>query len=440
MRRDTAKEQQPTRSTAGELLPDGGLLEIIRDPADPGRITMLRWDGNRAEVADCIECFGRTYVPIAVADGMLEAVCLPSLPENHGSTAELFARIVGVIGGFFDFPDRDLHLLAHWVLSTWFPDFLPMAITLVISSSSPPEASRLFRLLKCVCRRGLRLGELNPAGLFAMPMQLRPTLLLEQMGLTRSMCRLLKASSNRGLYFARSGNFLDLHCAKAVSFSALGDLDATLAEGMLRVAVVPTESRSVMLNERDEDRITAEFQPLLLDYRLHNYVAVKESALDVPEFTPELRDLARSLRAAVAGDGELANEIVALLAPQDEDARARRSARPECAIAVVLLALVHEKKERELLVKDITCFVNAALRANGEIVEFSPEEIGWRLAELGLYTRRMKGGRGIRFDRELSRSVHALARRLGVSVSPPGFPACPDCEQAVKALDPEVVV
>jgi hypothetical protein len=104
------------------------------------------------------------------------------------------------------------------------------------------------------------------------------------------------------------------------------------------------------------------------------------------------------------------------------------------------LALVHEGKEKQLLVKDITCLVNAALRAKGELVEFSPEEIGWRLAELGLYTRRMRGGRGIRFDRELSRSVHALARRLGVSVPPAGFQGCPDCVQAAKAIDPEVVV
>jgi hypothetical protein len=166
---------------------------------------------------------------------------------------------------------------------------------------------------------------------------------------------------------------------------------------------------------------------------------VRESFFDVSEFTPELRDLARSLGAAVAGDAELAGAIVPLLAPQNEDARARYSVRPEYATAVVLLALLHEGKEKQLLVKDIAHSVNAVLRANGEIVEFSPEEIGWRLAELGLYTRRIRGGRGVRLDRELSRSVHALARRLGVRVSPPGFPACPDCERAVKALDPEVV-
>jgi hypothetical protein len=267
-------------------------------------------------------------------------------------------------------------------------------------------------------------------------MQFRPTLLIEQVVLTRCMRGLLKASGTPGLYVARSGNFLDLHCAKAI-FSA-EDLEAAVAEGVLRVAVVPTESRLANLNERDEHRITAEFQPLLLDYRLRNHRAVRESVFDVPEFTPELRDLARSLGAAVVGDGELATGVASLLAPQDEEARVRRSVRPECAIPVVLLALVHEKKEKQMLAKDIACLVNAVLRANGEIVEYSAEEIGWRLTELGLYTRRMKGGRGIRMDRNLSRSVHNLARKFGVSVSA-GFRGCPDCEEAAKALDPKAL-
>jgi hypothetical protein len=110
---------------------------------------------------------------------------------------------------------------------------------------------------------------------------------------------------------------------------------------------------------------------------------------------------------------------------------------PEGAILTVGLALVHEAKLKQMLTKALTYLVNAALRANGEIVEYSPEEVGWRLARLGLYTHRMAGGNGIRFDREFSRSVHNLARRFGVERSSPGSSECPDCQEAAKVLDPK---
>ena len=198
-------------------------------------------------------------------------------------------------------------------------------------------------------------------------------------------------------------------CQGAVS--AESDLDAAVTESTLRVAVVPAESGSAGLNESAEDQIAAEFQPLLLEYRLRNHRAVSQSTFDVPEFSPGLRDLARSLGAAIVDDAELAGRIAPLLAPQDADARARRSVLPEGAILTVGLALVHEAKLKQMLTKALTQLVNAVLRANGEIVEYSPEEVGWRLAGLGLYTHRMAGGNGIRFDRGFSRSVHNLARR-----------------------------
>jgi hypothetical protein len=114
-------------TTAGEVFPDGTLLEVIRDPADSGQITLLRWDGDRAEVANRIECMGRNYTPVKLSASAVQAINFPSQPENHGSTADLFAKLVGVIRDFFDFPDRDLRLVAYWVLSTWFVDMLPMA-------------------------------------------------------------------------------------------------------------------------------------------------------------------------------------------------------------------------------------------------------------------------------------------------------------------------
>jgi hypothetical protein len=174
-----------------------------------------------------------------------------------------------------------------------------------------------------------------------------------------------------------------------------------------------------------------------LDYRLRNYKAVRESTFDVPEFTPELRDLARSLGAAVAPDPELASEIISLLEPADKDARARRTVQPDYVIVMVLLALVHEGRKKQLLVREIATAVNSALYAYGEILEYSPEEIGWRLLRLALYTGRMAGGRGLRFDRDLSRALHNLARRFAVEM--PNVKGCPDCGQVDQPYEPKAL-
>jgi hypothetical protein len=434
--KQNAPRREPVIETIGEAFSDGTLLELASGALSAGKLGLLYWDGKRAKVQNRVELAGRTYVPVAVNTRTLRAIRFPNQTREYGSTGMLFRKLVDVLKQYSSLPDRDLSLVAHWALSSWFPDVLPIAPTLVISGPSPAYVSCFLRLLKCICRRGVRLAELNPAGLCALPMRLQPTLLVDQTTLTRSMRGLLRASSSRGVYITRSGDFLDLHCAKAL-FSAENGLDAAVTESALHVAVIPAESGSESLKDRAEDEIAAEFQPLLLEYRLRNHRAVSQSTFDVPEFTPGLRDLARSLGAAIVDDAELSGRIASLLAPQDADARARRSVLPEGAILTVGLALVHEAKLKKMLTKALTHLVNAALRANGEIVEYSPEEVGWRLARLGLYTHRMAGGNGIRFDREFSRSVHNLARRFGVEMSSPGSSECPDCQEAAKVLDPK---
>ncbi len=368
---------------------------------------------------------GTSYVPLSLTPATMRAIRFPTRSQNSGEPRELFGKLISVLQEYLALLERDARLVAHWELATWFPDILAMIPSLVVSCSSAALVASFFRLIRSGCRRGVRLAELNAPALRAMPMQLQPTLLVDQLGFTRSMRGLLRASSTGGVYFAHSGDFFDLRCAKAL-FSATNGLDSTLTETMVRVALVPGESGTKIPTEQDADRVAAELQPLLLDYRLRNHRAVSQSTFDVPEFTPGLRELARSLGAAVVGDADLTRSVIALLTPQDGDARARRRLLPEVAIVTVALALVHEHKIREVFTSDFAKFVNVALRANGEIVEYSAEEIGWQLSKLGLFTRRMGGMRGLRLDREFSRLVHELARRLGITISP-GFPQCPDC-------------
>jgi hypothetical protein len=345
---------------------------------------------------------------------------------GYGSVRELFEGILDVVTNYFKLPARELRAIPYFVLASWFPQILPTLPTLVVTGPSPAEARRFLRLLRCFCRHGVLVTELNPAGFWTLPMPLRPTLLIDLSGLTRPMRGLLRASSSRGAYIARRGEFADIRCAKAV-YSTESDVDTEVSEGLLRVAARPAQGGSLFLDQGEEDKIAAKFQPQLLDYRLRNYRTVQQSTFDAPGFTTGVRELAQILGAAVVGDSELQKGVISLLSRQDDDVRIRQTTLPEFGIITALLSLLHERQTSELRVSEFTMFVNAALRANGEILKYSPEEIGRRIAAMGLLTSRTKRGSVIKLTRQISRLAHDLSRRYGVSTTPASFPGCPDC-------------
>ena len=212
-------------------------------------------------------------------------------------------------------------------------------------------------------------------------MQLRPTLLVEQSKLVSQLRGYLRAGSSSGAHVARAGRFLDLRCVKALYCEEDG-LDSELREGLLRVSLYPARANAAFFDVREEDRLSAEIQPQLLQYRLENFQAVQASRFDVPEFTTGVRELARSLGASVVGDPTLTAGIIPLLSAQDEEIRANWGTLPEFAIIVTLLAFVHEKKEPRVPVKKLTEFVNAVVNASGDIKEYSTVEIGHLLSRL----------------------------------------------------------
>lgn len=179
------------------------------------------------------------------------------------------------------------------------------------------------------------------------------------------------------------------------------------------------------MDHRIATKLAAELLPLLLHYRLQNYASVESSSFDVPNFSPATREIARALGACIVDDAELASRIPNLLDAQDQDSRAR--ILPEFAVIFVVLSLVHKRERKLQAVKTIANFVNAVLRTYGEIVEFTPQEIGNRLAALGLFTTRTSAGKALLLDREVSRLVHDLARRYGVPVPAGCVAGCPDC-------------
>lgn len=81
-------------------------------------------------------------------------------------------------------------------------------------------------------------------------------------------------------------------------------------------------------------------------------------------------------------------------------------------------------------VNELAKYVNVLLRSRGETIEYSPEEIGWKLRTLGINKHSSRAGRQILFGRDTSQGVHRLARAYDLSCSRLVEVGCPDCNQS----------
>jgi hypothetical protein len=421
--RGNSASSTPVTPTTAERLADGTMLEFVRVK---GESKLVIWRNNRPRLSERFEFGDRIYEPMSLSSTILDAIRFPGSIARCGSPGELFRKILDAASKFSGLPDRELRPIPYWALSSWFPEVVSSLPTLVVTAPSRADAHRFFRLMRCFCRRGVLLTELSPSGFLALPMHLKPTVLMEQSKLACQLRGYLRTASTSGGYVPRAGGFLDVRCVRAV-YCDEDDTDSELREGTLRVSLFPAEN-AAFFDTGEEDRLSAEFQAQLLQYRCRNFQAVRESTFDVPGFTTGVRDLARSLGASVLGDPTLTAGITDLLSAQDEDVRASWNTLPGSAIIVTVLALVHERKEPRVPVKKLTEFVNAVLSANGEIKEYNPMEIGHLLSRLDLPRSRVAGGMVVELTRQVSRRVHELKQRYGVTTSPDRFPGCPDCE------------
>jgi hypothetical protein len=420
--------------TTAEILSDDTILELVRVHEQ----SMLHvWRNGKARLATQYEIAGTIYEPLPLDASLLAAIRFPSGSASYGSIGQLFESIVSALARFSGLPSQDLTAAAYWVLASWFTECLPMSPTLLVSGPSPAGVCKFLRLLSCLCRRGIVLTEVSAGGFLSLPIYLRPTLLLQQPRVDRRTRGLLRAAGGSN-YVPSRGKLLDLGCARAIS-SEQDDLDADLREGCVTVSLFPSAAELPVFDKSEEDKLAAELQPRLLRFRCKNFRKVAASRFDMPEFTTGMRELARSLGAPVLGDPNLEAGIIALLSAQDADFRATLATRPEVAVIISLLALIHERKDARISVTSLTSFANAALRASGEIREYSPLEIGRLLSRLSIPRMRIASGMVIDFTRDVSRRVHQLKRRFGVVTTPASFPSCSDCEPSETAADRQLV-
>ena len=414
--------------TCGEMFPDGTAIELVADPSDSRRLSLLLWDGTKSIVAPQIEHRGRRYEPISLEPSVVRAVIWPASGRDYGSTRELFNSIVGLIAKHFGFSESLARLLVHFIFATWFSDRLTLAPSLAIVGLAIADGIRLLRFLRCVCRRSLLLAEVSRSDLLSLPLLLCPTLLLDRPKLTGPLRRFMATSNRRGLAAVRGGRILEVCCPKVFHFGTAG-VPQGISSGVIQVTLPP----GLEFQELGDDVLHAvaiEFQGKLLGYRISKQMKFCVSRLRGTNFTREAQELAMNLAACIVDDAELAVGVVPLMLQQDEHLRQQLDHQIEAAIVEAVLACCHENEKDRVQVKEVAALANTILCARGEVVEYSPEEVAHRLDALELFRTRTSAGSFLILSRETREQVHALAWSYGVPSAQKSMPGCANCQRS----------
>ena len=422
--------------TAGEVLPNGVVLDLIRDKHTQ-ELALLAWDKNHeAHVAGQVKFDGKTYIPATPDPTVLSAMQFPSHYESAGiPNDKLFFAIYSELSKYSGLPDQTLSLITYFVLATWLADFLPIAPFLWIVSPDAANGEALLQLLALFCRRSLLLAGDSASGLWTMPMHLQPTLLLGDLELNPSMERFLAASNKKGMRFAKGGRTLDFSCAKAVSCrEALHD--PALANHAIQITLRSHRCKFVVLTREARQTLADKYQSELLRYRLSNYDRIRLPDIDVELLERPRQMLARTLAAcAVDNEGQRLT-AVNLMREHDRENRPANSWGLEPVIVEALLSCCHDETRVSLRVAELTELVNSLLIKQREDLRVSPETVGWKLRALEFATQPIgSAGRGLWMLKDVRAQIHQVAREFELPPDPEGLDqGCPGCLELQEAI------
>jgi len=418
----TNEKRSDLNVTAGEVFPDSGMLEMVRDPSDPARPALLHWDGKHATVAPEIGVGGRHYVPPEIDPSLWRRLRLPSGFAPYGSTTELFDRIRSLITKYSGLSDEYSRLLTYSTFASHFVDCLQTVPCVVLHGCADAEAIALLRLLGWLCRHPVLLTD---AGL-SVPEYLRPTRLICQPH--TSLEKLLAPLQLSGFAISRHGSLREISGATAV-YVGDGELRSPFVDSCLWIPVAPTRELVSCYDEQREAAVIQELQNQLFSYRLVHFGKVKASDFDVPEFSGSIRGLARTLGACIVEAPDLQACLVAQLQAHDEAVRLDRVSEIHSILVEALLVCCHERRSA-VHVCEIADLANDILSRQGEILRLSAREVGGKLKTLGFRTTRLdSAGRGLYLLGENCKHIHELAKSYGVPSLREGLHGCPHCQE-----------
>jgi hypothetical protein len=375
----------PPRFTAGMVLPDGCIVELIRDHRD-GLGQLMHWDPKTNEVyAKHGVAIGNVgYFVIDKPEDWLRRIRLP-MNVNFGTP--LPALVEGLCSIFLPLGTDQALLLAAWVLSTWKAE-LANSPKLFVRG---PGAVLVLQALHGVCRRGIQLHAQSSLGTF--PSLLSPTLLV----LTNSP-RLLQKVFSPGVFGAclwRGGTVANQSTALAAAYFD----DAKPIQGVLNILA------EVRVN--DLEAAADRWQCDLLGWKLQSSKEPLEDKSDAAD--PVLRNLL----IACSGDPEFSKSVRDAYARQLYPMQLAADWEENEAVIAALNELAVPLRS-SLYVSEIARSAERKLLAIGSYVSMTPRYTGDVLRRLGIEPERLGAlGRGVRLSAKNLARLKELTPQTG---------------------------
>jgi len=423
------------KRTYGEAFPKF-MIEVVAAAEPDNGPSLLLWNGAEVYIASRItmaasksDASDRTFYPPEIDSTTRNAIRFPARAESYDSTRKLFNGITDVLRKYMDLPENLLYLFAHSVFASWFVDVTAAPVCLSIVGPSSGQGSRLLRLLACLFRHPLLLGPTGLGAIYSLPLKLQPALFMDGGQCNGQLPKLLRQLSAPDSFVFWKGQLCQFQGAKLVCTEE--SLPSNLLNaGFIEVRIPPSRRVLPILDRQTQQQLAEEFQPKLLMYRLVNYHQVRASKFDVPEFPFPVRDLARSLAAAVANEPELQSNIASLLQAQSDQDLVKPTSDLESVVIEAMLILCHQKDRKSFHVAEVSEKVNEILEARGESLDMNPWAVGRKLRKLDITTQRLDAnGRGALLRNDLRHQVHSLAAKRGLLIMRGDSASCSDCKE-----------
>lgn len=433
MEQKSERENSSAILTAGEIFPDGAVIELLRGTARAKELTLVRYHEGALDLNSGVTHAGRIFEPIRVDQSVSRSVRLPTRVAAPETAHELFTAVHTLLSSRLGQLDMCITAMVFAIFASWMSPVLPMAPLLSIFGPAGGPTNLVLQMLSLLCRRPLRLVGLRRGDIPRLPMSLQPTLLLDEPDLGPEMQVMLQSSTQRGTRLISSRGIQDFYGPKIVC-SRKPSHGTALETDALRVALIPMAGQLPPLNKKEEEEVAEEFQARFLGYLLRNSSGVQIPSFDVSQFSLPVQDLARTFGAAVVGNIELQKRILPLLSVQDEEIRADRARAHDAVVLEAGLFFIHQGGWSKVRTDDIAEKVGAIYKGRGSDQQPSPETVGRVIRRLGIPSGRInRAGNGVELGVSTCRLIHKLAQSHGVRAMQFGIPS--DCRYC-RELDP----
>jgi hypothetical protein len=414
-------------TAASRLLDDGTIVEIIRDPQTPFGLKFLLWKNGIATIVKQVEHNRQIILPPRISAPKIEALTLPTGAQTGSLAKDLVEEIATTISLYVDLSENALRLVTHHVLYTWTQERLAEATYLWLVGPLGSGKTALLRVLNCLCRHALLVGDAARASLISLANELQPTFIIDECEFCKSsapLLRFLRATSSQDISLVHKGELYKAFGTKVLA-SRQPPMDAALRSRAIFVSMAPTNRDLLPFDSKQAANVKEQFQNRLLAFRLGLY-----HRLPIPHltqtlaFTPRMRSIARALVFPVQGDNQMVAKLLDILSQEDDVAKMDRAVEPEWLAVEALFDLCHERHAGPpqdlhgtiVFVGGVTKCINEKLETWGADTTYTARAIGAVLRSIGVQTKKFGSfGYGVRLSAAFRRKVHTLAKQYGIT-------------------------